>query len=333
MERRPLGRTGLGLSALGFGCGDVGGLMVRGGPAERERAVARAIELGIDYFDTAPSYGRGQSEINLGRALKAVGADVHVGTKVRLGADEVSDIEGAIRRSLEASLTRLGASHVDLLQLHNRIAGRRGPDTVSERDVLDAVVPAIDRLRAQGKVRFCGITALGETEALHRVVGAGAIDAAQTCLNLLNPSAARPLAPGFPAQDFRQLIGAAHARGVGAIVIRVFAAGALSGTLERHPVAMPTVDPIATGPDYAADVRRARAFRTLVDEGHVGSVVEAALRFPLGIAGVSTVLLGSSTVAQLEAAAAAVERGPLPAPTLERFEAIWRRLAADAARS
>jgi L-galactose dehydrogenase/L-glyceraldehyde 3-phosphate reductase len=61
MEYRPLGRTGLQVSALGFGCGNVGGLMVRGTPAERERAVARALELVINYLDTAPSYGDGQS--------------------------------------------------------------------------------------------------------------------------------------------------------------------------------------------------------------------------------------------------------------------------------
>ena len=61
MEYRTLGRTGLRVSALGFGCGNVGGLLIRGAPAERERAVARALELGINYFDTAPLYGDGQS--------------------------------------------------------------------------------------------------------------------------------------------------------------------------------------------------------------------------------------------------------------------------------
>ena len=54
MEYRDLGRTGLSVSLLGFGCGNVGGLLVRGTPAERERAVARAVELGVNYFDTAP---------------------------------------------------------------------------------------------------------------------------------------------------------------------------------------------------------------------------------------------------------------------------------------
>ena len=60
MDYRTLGRTGLKVSALAFGCGDVGGLMVRGAPADRERAIARAVELGINYLDTAPSYGSGR---------------------------------------------------------------------------------------------------------------------------------------------------------------------------------------------------------------------------------------------------------------------------------
>src|SRR5258705_11773821 len=83
MEYRVLGRTGLRVSALGFGCGDVGGLMVRGAPADRERGVARALELGINYLDTAPAYGSGESEKNLGQALRALKPPVIAGTKRR----------------------------------------------------------------------------------------------------------------------------------------------------------------------------------------------------------------------------------------------------------
>ncbi|HKW93068.1 MAG TPA: aldo/keto reductase, partial [Methylomirabilota bacterium] len=85
MEYRTLGRTGLKVSRLTFGCGDVGGLMVRGAPADRERGVARAIELGINYLDTAPAYGSGESEKNLGQVLRALRPAVIVGTKWRLG--------------------------------------------------------------------------------------------------------------------------------------------------------------------------------------------------------------------------------------------------------
>ncbi|MBW8270409.1 aldo/keto reductase, partial [Caldovatus sp. SYSU G05006] len=109
MEQRRLGRTGLMVSVLGYGCGAVGGLMVRGTPAEQERAIARAIEGGINYFDTAAAYGDGESERNLGRVLKALGAkDVFVGTKVRVAPAQRGRIGEAVAASLEASLRRLG---------------------------------------------------------------------------------------------------------------------------------------------------------------------------------------------------------------------------------
>jgi aryl-alcohol dehydrogenase-like predicted oxidoreductase len=70
MEMRVFGRTGMQLSALGFGCGAVGGLMVRGDPVDQERTIARATAAGVNYFDTAVQYGNGESEKNLGRILQ-----------------------------------------------------------------------------------------------------------------------------------------------------------------------------------------------------------------------------------------------------------------------
>lgn len=328
MDYRTLGRTGIRISALGFGCGAVGGLMIRGTPAERERAVARAVELGINYFDTAPLYGDGQSEENLGRALRAVGASVHVGTKVRLPALSAAELPGAIGRSLDDSLRRLGMERVDLLQLHNPITMARGPRTVSAADAREAIVPALSRQVEQGKIRFHGITALGDAAAVHEIVDAGLPDTAQVCYNLLDPSAGHALPPGFPAQDFGPLLARCAEHATGAIVIRALAAGALSGAEARHPLAAPTVDPIASGPDFAADVGRARLLRALVDEGHAGSLVEASLRFALASDAVSTVLLGFSSLDHLEYAAACVARGPLPAAALARLPALWRELAA-----
>jgi aryl-alcohol dehydrogenase-like predicted oxidoreductase len=322
MDYRMLGKTGLRVSALGFGCGNVGGLMIRGAPAERERAVARALELGINYFDTAPSYGDGLSERHLGQALRALRASPYVGTKFRLEAAEWREAAAAIPKALEESLGRLGMERVDLFQLHNPIGGLVG-DTPSAGQVLDEVVPALERLREQGKLRFFGITALGDTAALHRVVGAGRLDTAQVCYNLLDPSAGVAVPAGFPAQDFDRLLDRAGQHQVGVIVIRVLAAGALSGTETRHPVAVPSVEPIASGPDYATDVRRAQALAALVSEGHAGSLVEAALRFPLGQPAVSTVLLGYSSLEHLEFAAAALGKGPLPAGAFQRLERLW----------
>src|SRR5579864_7350051 len=268
MEQRRFGRTGLDVSVLGFGCGAVGGLMIKGTPSDQERAVARALALGINYFDTAQMYGNGESERNLGRVLQALKPQCYVGTKVRLPPTERGQIGAAIAASLEASLKRLQREAVDLFQFHNAIVNRTQGADFSAETVLDEVVPAFERLKAQGKFRFFGITANGETAALHRVVDARAFDTGQVSYNLLNP--------------------------------RVLAAGALSGTMERHPLGSPPPAPIGSGADYARDVERARRFEPLIGEGHAGSLVEAALRYPLANKGVSTVLIGLSTMEQLE---------------------------------
>jgi aryl-alcohol dehydrogenase-like predicted oxidoreductase len=326
MEYRTLGRTGLKVSALAFGCGDVGGLMVRGEPADRERAIARAVELGINYLDTAPSYGRGESEKNLGVVLRALHPPVIVGSKCRLGPADLADVPGAIARSVENSLTLLGRGRLDLFHLHNPIARVRSERRLAIADVLDLVVPAVKKLQEQGKVRFFGVTALGETGALHRLLASGAVDTAQMCFNLLNPTLAHEVPAGFPAQDFDRLALLAREHGVGTIGIRVLAGGALSGEVTRHPIAIPSVDPIASGPDYATDAARARAFAPLVAEGYAASVVEAAFRFALTTDTLSTVLTGTSDLAQLEFAVAAAAKGPLPAAAMERLRAIWARL-------
>jgi aryl-alcohol dehydrogenase-like predicted oxidoreductase len=321
MDLRPLGRTGLAVSSLGFGCGNVGGLLLRGAPAERRAAVARALELGINYFDTAPSYGDGQSETTLGAVLRDLSANPYVGTKFMLRDADRRDVKGAIGRSLEQSLRRLGRDHVDLFQLHDDVGGQ--PGWVTAREALDDVVPVLEDLRRQGRIRFWGLTAKGETGPLHEVVASGRYHSAQVFCNLVNPSAAVPVPAGYPAQDFRGLATRAGEAGLGVIVVRVLAGGALSGRPDRHPVASPAPDPIGSGPSYAADVARAGALAALVREGHVKSLVEAALRFPLGVPAVSTVLLGYSDLAQLELAAEAVARGPLPPATLQRLTDIW----------
>ena len=327
MQSRSLGKTGLTVSTLGFGCGNVGGLIIRGTPAERERAVARAMELGVNYFDTAPSYGDGESERNLGQVLKALKSRVQVGTKFRLDPHDLHDIPGAVARSLDQSLKRLALERVDLFQLHNRIESARGAGALSLGDVLNEVVPAVQKLRQQGKVGFCGITALGETRALHQAIDSGTIDTAQVCYNLLNPSAGFAVPSGFPAQDFGGLLNRTRERRMGVIVIRVLAAGALSGVEARHPVAVPSVDPIATAPDYHTDVTRAQRLGALVRDGHVENLIEASIRLAVSSDAVSTVLVGYSSLEHLEAAAAAVNRGPLPPAALQRLGALWSELA------
>src|SRR2546428_2272249 len=122
MQLRVFGRTGMRLSVLGFGCGAVGGLMVRGDAADQERTIARATAAGVNYFDTAVQYGNGESEKNLGRVLqKLKPANAVVGTKVRLPSGDFARIADAVAKSLESSLTRLHLDHVDIFHLHNAI--------------------------------------------------------------------------------------------------------------------------------------------------------------------------------------------------------------------
>jgi aryl-alcohol dehydrogenase-like predicted oxidoreductase len=327
MEYRVLGRTNLRVSVLGFGCGNVGGLMVRGSRAERERAVGRALELGVNFFDTAPAYGDGVSEEHLGETLEALGARCLVATKVRLGAEGLADPAAAVTRSLETSLRRLRRDRVDLLQLHDPIRVARDGGGPGADEVLDRILPAFEALRGAGKIGFVGMTAIGDTPAVHQVLAAGAVDSAQVCFNLLNPSAGVAVPAGFPGQDFDRLLTRTRAEQMGVVVIRVLAGGALSGELARHPIAVPSVEPIASGPDYATDVGRARALRVLVDEGHAASLVEAALRFPLGSDAVSTVLLGYSSLEHLEGAAAAMAKGPLSLDARARLDACWRDMS------
>jgi aryl-alcohol dehydrogenase-like predicted oxidoreductase len=328
MEQRVLGRTGAKLSVLGFGCGAVGGLMVRGSAADQERAVARALELGINFFDTAAAYGDGESEKNLGRVLKALRPQIFLSTKFTVLQEDRGRIGTAVAASLEASLKRLGRAQIDLLQLHNRIA-RDGRDRALDAEiVLGEVVPALEALRRQGKIRFFGITGLGETPDLHRVVDARAFDTAQICYNLLNPSAGGALPQGLPGQDFAGLLDRAQAAGMGTIGIRVLAGGALSGAETRHPLGIQNLEPIASGADYRTDVAHAKRFAALVRKGHARSIIEAALRFAIANQAMAAVLVGYSTIEQLEYAAACINKGALSPAALGDLADLWRGFAA-----
>ncbi len=330
MQKRVFGRTGMQLSVLGFGCGAVGGLMVRGDAADQERTVARAIASGVNYFDTAVQYGDGESEKNLGRILqKLKPADVVVGTKVRVPPSEFGRIGETIAASLEDSLARLRLDQVDIFHLHNPITEKGGGSSLGVAQVLDEVAPAFDRLRQQGKIRFLGLTAVGETAALHRVIAARVFDSAQIVYNMLNPSAAVELPAGYPAQDYGRLFDATAAAGVGVVGIRVLAGGALSGSAERHPIASPAPEPIGSAMRYDADIDRARRLMPLVEQGFAASLTEAATRFALSHPAMGTILVGMATPQQFEDALAAVEKGPLPQAALDQLSALRQRFSGE----
>ena len=331
METRQFGRTGMRLSVLGFGCGAVGGLMVRGDPRDQERTIARALEAGVNYFDTAVQYGNGDSEKNLGRVLHSLKPTaIAVGTKVRLPASDYGRIGAAVAASLEGSLARLRLERVDIFHLHNAIADKSGGPSLSVEAVLGEVVPAFERLRQQGKIRFLGLTAVGETAALHRAIDSNSFDSAQVVYNMLNPSAAAGLAPDYPAQDYKGLLGRTRDAGTGVIAIRVLAGGALSGSAARHPIASPPPEPIGSAMNYDADVARARRLLPLVAEGFADNLAEAATRFALAQPAIGTILVGMATPQQFEDALQAVQKGPLPPAALDRLAALQQAFAGEA---
>ena len=330
MQMRVFGRTGMKISALGFGCGAVGGIMVRGDPADQERTVARALDVGVNYFDTAVLYGDGESEKNLGRILKKLKpADAVVGTKVRLRPADFARIADAVTASLDGSLQRLGLERVDIFHFHNPITADGGGDSLSIRQVLGELVPAFERQRQRGKTRFLGITAVGDTAALAQAIDAWAFDSAQVSYNMLNPSAAAALPANYPAQDYGHLFDHTKTAGVGVVGIRVLAGGALSGSAERHPIASPPPKPIGSALDYDADLARARRLIPLVEGGFAGSLSEAAIRFAISHPAMGTILVGMASPQQFEHALAAVQQGPLSPAALDRLATLQQGFAGE----
>ena len=325
MNYRKFGNTGIEVSEIGFGCGDVGGLMVRGEHAYQVRAVARAMELGINYFDTASRYGGGQSETNLGQVLKELSAEVYVGTKYSLGEADPNDLKAGVIQSVEASLKRLGREQVDLIQLHDRISSQTDVSVraITVSDVLGEVREALEALKFQGKVRFYGMTGVGEPKGIHEVVASGLVSTVQTVYNLINASAGAAAPAGFDMPDYDRLIDLSAEKNVGVIVIRVLAAGALTGTSVRHPVAVQTVAPIGSGRDFQQDESRARQFAFIVNEGFASDMPEASIRFALSNPGVSTVLVGYSDLEHLEKSVQYAAKGPLLAEALARLPQAW----------
>jgi L-galactose dehydrogenase/L-glyceraldehyde 3-phosphate reductase len=330
METRLFGRSGLKLSVLGFGCGAVGGLMVRGTQADQERAFARAIDAGINYFDTAALYGDGVSEQTLGRLYRQFKPRNFIyGTKVRVPKTE-GNIRTTIVTLVDAGLKRLGLERADILHLHNPITKDGAGNFLTSDQVLQEVVPTFDILRQQGKIGILGFTATGDTADVLKVIDAGAFASAQVSYNMLNPSADGALPANYPAQDYERLFEHTKATGTGVVGIRALAGGALSGNAERQSNASPAPPPIGTATSFDDDVARARRFMPLIEEGHATSLAELATRFAISTPAMGTALMGLATLNDLEQAIAAVEKGPLPAAALARIASIQSSFAGEA---
>lgn len=329
MLYRKFGGTDLEISEIGFGCGNTAGLMIWGSEADRVRAAAHAMELGVNYFDTAATYGDGKSEENLGPVLAQLPERPLVGSKVALQEEELADIPGNIRKSVERSLRRLGLERLDIVHLHNRVTARREPGkTLAIGALLDVeqmlgeggVQETFEALRREGKVRHFGYCAFGGDPAAYREVAEkGAFESLLVFYNILNPTSDRTMPAGFGQHDYGQIMGTAAERGVGTVILRVLEAGALSGSATPHE--MNRGGP-GNDAEYARNAERARTLEFLKRDADE-TLAQVAVRFALMNRRVSTVLVGFSEMAQIDEAVACVGREGFSAEQLERLERLY----------
>ena len=311
---------------LGYGAGAVGGLFTKGAAADQERAIARAVELGINYIDTAALYGNGESERNLGRVLKALKPDVVLGTKFRLKAADRAESPRSVAQSMDESLKRLGLDHVDLLPAAQS-AGRQGRRRPHGR-----------RDRAQRGRAGAAQAAEGGQDALHRLQRrrraggdpeGGRIPRRSTpCRSSTTRSTPAPAGrcPRARRASTTAACSTAPRRPTWAPSSSARWRAA-RWPAPRRAIRSPcrSVDPIGSAPNFAGDVARAKQLEPLVREGVAGSLTELAQRFVIAHPAVSTMLVGYSTLDQLEQAAAAVEKGPLPSGRREDRQVATRR--------
>jgi aryl-alcohol dehydrogenase-like predicted oxidoreductase len=221
--------------------------------------------------------------------------------------EQLGEPARAARESLEASLRRLRRDHADVVYLHN---------VIDEETSRGEVREALDELVGAGLARHIGFTAVGATPLLKQTLTR--FEAAQCYFNALDPSGLRAGASSGQ-QDFDGLIEDAAGHGVAVVAIRVYAAGALSGSPNRHPIAWLPPRPLIPGSEYADDVGRAQRLQTFARELDIDSPLELSLRFVLGQRAISTALVGLSSLEHLRSALRWAERGPLGEAESERI--------------
>lgn len=313
MIYRSLGSTGIRVSVPAFGAGPVSGLMTGDNFAAQRAVVLRALELGINWFDTAPGYGNGRSEENLGRALADAAGDWHIATKVRILPGDFGDIRGAVLRSLDLSLARLRVSRVTLLQLHNGITENRGdePNSITPADAIH-VARAFEELTSAGRVNHLGLTGTGQPGALREVIRSRAFATIQAPYHILNPSFGQAMTLPEGETNYGNLMADCVANGVAVLAIRVFAGGAL---LDAEPSAHTRQTPYFPLDLYERDRTRARRIAEKI-AGRI-SMPELALRFAITDPRVATAIAGIGSVQQLEDLVNFATQGPLPPEMLE----------------
>jgi aryl-alcohol dehydrogenase-like predicted oxidoreductase len=309
-----------GVSRLTLGGGGLGRLWGETTLDEAVATVHAAVDAGITLIDTAPMYR--DCEAVIGLAFEgAPPAHMRFTTKCQLGELAAGEAAAVLKASLDASLAAMRLERADLFFLHSNIRPdvyhyarydeSRATFATPWSLYVEAVVPALEALKASGRIGDWGITGVGvPTTILDALAHAPRPAAVQAVANLMDsPGGMRSFAE--PARP-RAIIAAAQAAGVGVLGIRAVQAGALTAAIDRtlrdsHP--------------EAADYRRAAPFRALCAEIGADPAV-LAHRYALDIAGVDTVILGVKNRDELAGCLAAEAEGPLPADLRARIDGL-----------
>ncbi|MGH1489195.1 MAG: aldo/keto reductase [Acidimicrobiales bacterium] len=321
MKYRKFGNTGLEISELIFGAGAVGGLLINADDDTKRQAIRMALDAGVNWIDTAASYGQGRSEQALAWLMKEIPADSRPYISSKMAFDsEAGDFVGQAERCITESLERLQMERIELFQSHNRVAPAAAQLerslTVEQFLGKGGVADALDRLVEQGLIGHTGITATGDTASLHEVISSERFASAQIYYNLLNPSAGRAAPPDFTPYNFEQLIDTAQHHGVAVMVIRVLAAGVIATDVRTGKEGGVVIDN-----DVAADEARMRKVLALLKPEH-GERSQVAFRYALRHPGVSGIEVGTAELEHVRLAIEAAEMGPLPDDLLAELDAL-----------
>lgn len=317
MDYRELGRTGYRISTISFGAWAIGGSWGNVDDRDSLAALHRALDLGVNFFDTADVYGDGRSERLLARLRRERGEPFYIATKAgrRLSPHVAAGYNRAnLTAFVERSLANLEAEALDLLQLHCP------PPEVYDRDEVFGV---LDDLAAAGKIRHYGVSVELVSEAL-KAIARPNVQSVQIIFNMFRPKPAEQL---FPA---------AAARQVGIIARVPLASGLLTGKLRpdtrfeaedhrsfnRHGEAFDRGETFS-GVDYDTGLRAADELRPLVPPG--ATLAQLALRWITMFPAVTCAIPGAKSPQQAEQNAAAADLPPLDDATMRAAQAIYDR--------
>jgi L-galactose dehydrogenase len=305
MEYTTLGRTGLKTSVAGLGCGGPSRLGMRNDSRSEKNAVAlvrQALDLGINFLDTAESYG---TEAVVGKAVAGVARDRFIiSTKKTLPSPHHSNIEGEVKKGLEQSLKLLGTDYIDVYHLH-------GVEPKDYDFARDRLMPVMRRLREQGKIKFIGVTEGFVQDPSHQMLQQGLRedlwDVVMVGFNLLNPSARGSV---FPMTQEKR---------VG--VLNMFAVRRALSQPDRLKVILTDLRHAGVIPENA--VKGQDLIDFVLRESDATTLPEIAYRFCRHERGVDLVLTGTGNPEHLRANVEAILKPPLPGIVLQKLEEVF----------